>query len=193
MGVLSGDLLSYIAQQSHTYLVENGRPLPSLMILREMYNALKTTGAMRRVNTIRDIQYIVFWGGGDHLPAFRNDWTEIMSDIGDSLTEESKCELLLSFFDLSTVLRSEADYWRRLERTDPHKTYAWLNEALNLAISRIAEKNNAAIRRRHLQELRLPPPAQDLGQQTGRRNGRHRWATPSWQGKVTHRGTSTRP
>ena len=57
---------------------------------------------------------------------FRNDWTEIMSDIGDSLTEEAKCELLLTFFDRSLVLKSEADYWRRLERNDKHKTYAWL-------------------------------------------------------------------
>ena len=56
-----------------------------------------------------------------------------MSDIGDSLTEETKCELLLTFFDRSEMMRGEGDRWRRLEPGDRNKTCVWLDEALNKA------------------------------------------------------------
>ena len=107
-----------------------------------------------------------------------------MSDVGDSLTEETKCELLLGFFERSELLRGEASYWRRLEYGDRHKTYAWLDESLNTAIARIAEKNNAALRRRHLQEMRLPPAPQGDEQQGHRRGGgKNKWANAAMAGE----------
>ena len=62
MGIVSGDLLTHLSHMTQAYLVAHSRPLPALVILREIYDTLRTTGVMRRVNTITDIQYIVFWG-----------------------------------------------------------------------------------------------------------------------------------
>ena len=111
-----------------------------------------------------------------------------MSDIGGSLSEETKCELLLGFFDRSEMLRGEGDHWLRLAVGDKDKTYAWLDEALNRAITRLAEKQNAATRRRHLQQMHTPQvdyinSSRAMG--TGTRNGQ----TPPEQEKATPRAS----
>ena len=86
------------------------------------------------------------------------------------------CVPLLGFFERSQLLKPEGEYWRRLEPGARHKTYEWLDEALNKAIARQAEEQNAAARRRHLQQMHTPPPgAQQHAQQ---HNNKHhkKWA-----------------
>ena len=90
MAICTGDLLGHLTLMNQEHMSNRKRPLPALRVLREIYDSLRNTGALRRVNQITDLQLIHVWGDA-HLATFRNQWVEIMGDIGDNITSEPKC------------------------------------------------------------------------------------------------------
>ena len=57
VGICTGDLLGHLTLMKQEHLGNHKRPLPALRVPRETYDSLRTTGPLRRVNQITDLQH----------------------------------------------------------------------------------------------------------------------------------------
>jgi hypothetical protein len=144
-----GDLGRKVALWNQKSIDEEDQPLASTQILRLIYESLKTTQSIRTFTTVMDLSHLK-WLGDDRMPAFMNNWREVVDPLTD-ISEGTKCDLLLAHMDQSGKLRSEADHFRRMDLDDPNRTLFWLENSIEKRITLDSERENIRVKHKALE------------------------------------------
>ena len=141
-----GDFGQSVAQADQDHYDKHARPLSAIQLLRLIYNDLRTNKSLRTFHNMLDLSKLE-WQGDEHweMARFRNNLNAIMMDIGDQMNEEGKQNFLLGHFETSTLMKPEAQHFRR-PGPGTKKDYKYLVDALNREIDRGRERENHARR-----------------------------------------------
>jgi len=174
---------------------EGKQLITATQILRKIYLAAKTTRSLRSANTLAELQYLKYTGD-DSMATFRNRLDEFFLDLGNDISEEGMCTIMLDYFDQSVRLAGEAAHFRRLPEGHPDKTSNWLRDALDREITRITEKRNVEERREYFENLNsgrlyaatAEQPWQVKGGKRENKKGRSQSQGPNQKGKGGKKG-----
>ena len=141
-----GDFGQSVAQADQEHYDKHARPLSAIQLLRLIYNDLRTNKSLRTFHNMLDLSKLE-WQGDEHweMARFRNNLNQIMMDIGDQMNEAGKQDFLLGHFEKSTLMKPEAQHFRRPE-PGIKKDYQYLLDALGREIDRGREREHHAKR-----------------------------------------------